>query len=64
MKMNDVLKHDLDALWTEALPRLGFLERRGLNGRRELIYELVNKYIGPRYDELAAMKGATLEYLG
>ncbi len=59
-EMNALLKKDADALWEEALSKVGFLERKALNRRREMIDELFQKHFGHAYallDHLNATKG-------
>ncbi len=57
--MNERLQRDSDALWSEVTAHAGMLERRALNKRKELFYELLKKHFSPVYFELAALKGKT-----
>jgi hypothetical protein len=57
--MNKRLRNDLEALWQEILPKLSWLEKKGISGRKELVFGLVDKYIGPTYDERDELKEAT-----
>ncbi len=60
-EMNPLLKKHTDAMWDEVTKmKLGWLERKGLEKRRDTLYALIQKHFGPTYallDHLNAPEG-------
>ncbi len=48
-EMNPLLKKHTDAMWEEALSKVGRIERMALNRRREMIYSLIQKHFDHDY---------------